>query len=80
MSPDPVDPDSDDSDADEPLAHDPESFSFDANSEIHGGKLINLPIEEELKDSYLTYAMSVIVSRAFPTCATGSSPRSGGSW
>ncbi len=42
-----------------------------AGGEIHGGKLINLPIEEELKDSYLTYAMSVIVSRACPTCATG---------
>ncbi len=74
MSPDPIDPDSEDSDADEPLAHDPESFSFDANSEIHGGKLINLPIEEELKESYLTYAMSVIVSRALPDVRDGLKP------
>jgi hypothetical protein len=31
-----------------------------------GGRLIEQPIEQELKDSYLTYAMSVIVSRALP--------------
>ncbi len=30
------------------------------------GRLIDLPIEDELRDSYLTYAMSVIVSRALP--------------
>jgi hypothetical protein len=29
-----------------------------------------VPIEEEMKRSYLDYAMSVIVSRALPTCAT----------
>ena len=43
-------------------------------------RLIDLPIEDELKDSYLTYAMSVIVSRACPMCATGSSLRSAASW
>ena len=36
------------------------------------GRIIELPIEQELKDSYLTYAMSVIVvAGACPTCATG---------
>ncbi len=42
-------------------------------------RLIDLPIEDELKDSYLTYAMSVIVAGPSPTSATASSPRSGGS-
>jgi DNA gyrase subunit A len=74
LSPDPIDPDSDDSEADEPKANDPDSFTFDANSEVHGGKLINLPIEEELKESYLTYAMSVIVSRALPDVRDGLKP------
>jgi DNA gyrase subunit A len=39
-----------------------------------GGRLIELPIEEELKDSYLTYAMSVIVSRALPDVRDGLKP------
>lgn len=37
-------------------------------------RLIDLPIEEELKDSYLTYAMSVIVSRALPDVRDGLKP------
>ena len=32
------------------------------------------PIEDELKDSYLTYAMSVIVSRALPDVRDGLKP------
>ncbi len=36
------------------------------------------PIEEELKDSYLTYAMSVIVSRALPDVRDGLKPSRGG--
>ncbi len=39
-----------------------------------GGRLVQLPIEEELKDSYLTYAMSVIVSRALPDVRDGLKP------
>ena len=39
-----------------------------------GGRLIDLPIEQELKDSYLTYAMSVIVSRALPDVRDGLKP------
>ena len=37
-------------------------------------KLLRLPIEEELKGSYLTYAMSVIVSRALPDVRDGLKP------
>ncbi len=38
------------------------------------GRLMDLPIEEELKESYLTYAMSVIVSRALPDARDGLKP------
>ncbi len=38
------------------------------------GRLIDLPIEEELKDSYLVYSMSVIVSRALPDVRDGLKP------
>ena len=33
-----------------------------------------MPIEDELKSSYLTYAMSVIVSRALPDVRDGLKP------
>jgi DNA gyrase subunit A len=39
-----------------------------------GTRLINLPIEDELRESYLTYAMSVIVSRALPDVRDGLKP------
>ncbi len=37
-------------------------------------RLLELPIENELKESYLTYAMSVIVSRALPDVRDGLKP------
>ena len=37
-------------------------------------KWVEIPIEDELKDSYLTYAMSVIVSRALPDVRDGLKP------
>lgn len=37
-------------------------------------RLVATPIEEELKDSYLTYAMSVIISRALPDVRDGLKP------
>ncbi|MEM9587935.1 MAG: DNA gyrase subunit A [Planctomycetota bacterium] len=36
--------------------------------------MVDLPIEDELRDSYLTYAMSVIVSRALPDVRDGLKP------
>ena len=36
--------------------------------QFHDGPTIT--VEEEMKRSYLDYAMSVIVSRAIPDCAT----------
>lgn len=38
------------------------------------GRLVDQPIEDELRDSYLTYAMSVIVSRALPDVRDGLKP------
>jgi len=51
----------------------PNSQSPFASDALHG-LLIDLPIEEELKDSYLTYSMSVIVSRALPDVRDGLKP------
>ncbi len=45
------------------------------NAEEDGwNKFEQMPIEQELKDSYLTYAMSVIVSRALPDVRDGLKP------
>ena len=38
------------------------------------GRLVDQPIEDELRESYLTYAMSVIVSRALPDVRDGLKP------
>ncbi len=51
----------------------PREPSFDPEYAI-AARLIDLPIEDELKDSYLTYAMSVIVSRALPDVRDGLKP------
>ena len=58
------------------MAKDPPSADepVPSNSDSHGGRLLDLPIEEELKESYLTYAMSVIVSRALPDVRDGLKP------
>ena len=37
-------------------------------------RMLDMPIEDELRDSYLTYAMSVIVSRALPDVRDGLKP------
>jgi DNA gyrase subunit A len=44
------------------------------NPDFHGGNVETLLIEDELKVSYLTYAMSVIVSRALPDARDGLKP------
>ncbi|MCW8133718.1 MAG: DNA gyrase subunit A [Planctomycetota bacterium] len=43
-------------------------------ADIHGGVIQDLLIEDDLKRSYLTYAMSVIVSRALPDARDGLKP------
>jgi DNA gyrase subunit A len=50
----------------------PETPSEDGNGS--GGKIVELSIEDELRDSYLTYSMSVIVSRALPDVRDGLKP------
>ncbi len=51
----------------------PEQFPSSEGPHIEG-RLLDMPIEEELKGSYLTYAMSVIVSRALPDVRDGLKP------
>ncbi len=53
--------------------NDEQDPDFDPSTAI-AARMIDLPIEDELKDSYLTYAMSVIVSRALPDVRDGLKP------
>ncbi len=46
----------------------------DSKTEEGMGKVIPVAIEDEIKDSYLNYAMSVIVSRALPDVRDGLKP------
>lgn len=43
-------------------------------SGLFEGKVVTLPLEEEIKQSYLNYAMSVIVGRALPDARDGLKP------
>lgn len=52
----------------------PEGDGDSANTGPGAFRMIDLPIEDELRDSYLTYAMSVIVSRALPDVRDGLKP------
>jgi len=57
------------------LAKDSKDAAVDpAGNGIPAGSIIDIPIEEEFKNSYLTYAMSVIVSRALPDVRDGLKP------
>ncbi|MCR9208184.1 MAG: DNA gyrase subunit A [bacterium] len=62
--------------AEPPSGGGPEGGS--GNPDPHGGhgalRMVDLPIEDELRESYLTYAMSVIVSRALPDVRDGLKP------
>ena len=69
MSDDPTLPD----DVPDPEADPPEDGS-DAGNGHSSDRVYEMPIEEELKGSYLTYAMSVIVSRALPDVRDGLKP------
>ena len=57
-------------DSNEPTPPSPDASGSNGSD----GHTVPLPIEEELKDSYLTYAMSVIVSRALPDVRDGLKP------
>ena len=46
----------------------------DSGSGAGNERVVDQPIEDELKESYLTYAMSVIVSRALPDVRDGLKP------
>jgi DNA gyrase subunit A len=60
---------------DEPSPDSPEPTREELNAAQNmQGTIHELAIEDELKDSYLTYAMSVIVSRALPDVRDGLKP------
>ena len=42
--------------------------------DIHGGEIVSTSIVNEMKKSYLDYAMSVIVARALPDIRDGLKP------
>jgi len=44
------------------------------SGELPFGKVVPLPLEEEIKNSYIDYAMSVIVGRALPDARDGLKP------
>ncbi|GAA4462467.1 DNA gyrase subunit A [Novipirellula rosea] len=52
----------------------PEGYQDGIDGGAGAFRLIDLPIEDELRESYLTYAMSVIVSRALPDVRDGLKP------
>ncbi|MEQ8849235.1 DNA gyrase subunit A [Botrimarina sp.] len=52
----------------------PRKPGFDPSTDAIALRLEDLSIEDELKQSYLTYAMSVIVSRALPDVRDGLKP------
>ena len=49
----------------------------EAVTQLDGGRLIKLPLVGEIKESFLNYAMSVIVDRALPDIRDGLSLCSG---
>ncbi|MFG0266170.1 MAG: DNA gyrase subunit A [Rhodopirellula sp. JB055] len=59
-------------------AEPPSGDGSEGSPDPHGGhgalRMVDLPIEDELRESYLTYAMSVIVSRALPDVRDGLKP------
>jgi DNA gyrase subunit A len=61
-------------DSTEPTEPDQPNGANDPQAQAIAARLIDLPIEDELRDSYLTYAMSVIVSRALPDARDGLKP------
>jgi DNA gyrase subunit A len=57
-----------------PPAEQPSEPPIPANRGLLAKRMIDMPIEEELKGSYLVYSMSVIVSRALPDVRDGLKP------
>jgi len=60
--------------SDSPVTPDPSESEALQGSPNNIGTVIELQIEDELKDSYLTYAMSTIMDRALPDVRDGLKP------
>ncbi|MBL0926950.1 MAG: DNA gyrase subunit A [Phycisphaerales bacterium] len=59
---------------DETPPNPPPADAAHPGSPAPGGQVLDLQIEDELKDSYLTYAMSTIMDRALPDVRDGLKP------
>ena len=64
----------DDEEGSEPTAEGGNSGDENSGTGPGAFRMIDMPIEDELRESYLTYAMSVIVSRALPDVRDGLKP------
>ncbi|MDR2757575.1 MAG: DNA gyrase subunit A [Planctomycetaceae bacterium] len=62
------------SDTNLPFEESSELSNSNPNGNNNGTRLLQLSIADEMKNSYLTYAMSVIVSRALPDVRDGLKP------
>jgi DNA gyrase subunit A len=74
---DPKNPDQPDSDDRQDQTPDESTDSSETPSElapVAAGRVVDHPIEQELGESYLTYAMSTIVDRALPDVRDGLKP------
>ncbi len=71
--PDPTDPQRPDQPSSTPTGPGANE-SPETNTPINIGTVLDLQIEDELKDSYLTYAMSTIMDRALPDVRDGLKP------
>ena len=46
----------------------------DEDTPMNNGNILNHPLNEEMKTSYINYAMSVIIGRALPDARDGLKP------
>src|SRR3982750_2579353 len=60
-------------DHNQPLNPSPDA-DLPTSGAAEGGRVVELDIQRELKDSYLTYAMSTIMDRALPDVRDGLKP------
>ena len=63
-----------DEDARDLNSEDGDGGHAESGSDLGAGAVVELQIEDELKDSYLTYAMSTIMDRALPDVRDGLKP------
>ena len=51
-----------------------ETMNEESGEAVEAGNILNQPLNEEMKTSYINYAMSVIIGRALPDARDGLKP------